>query len=309
MYDRKGVRSKEKGESRNEKGIKFVDLDAVVKTDLLFLLVPISEIENVCRRIRQRLPKHTVVVDACSVKVWPVKIMKKYLPIKQPMIATHPLFGPDSVSCFGLEGQKIVVCPLRMNTQQERMFVALLEKMKLKIIRATPRKHDQELARSQALVHFIGRGLEKLSLKEQLISTPDYQALLRMNEMVRHDTWRLFIDMETLNPFAARVRRRLLAALRSVAGRLDKGGTDLASGRREIEKIDTEIVALAGRRLSIVKKLGKIKRAMGWLVLDRKRETELKRKHFLAGRRFGVKRKLVKKIFNLLLKEAKAIQG
>ena len=88
------------------KSCEFVSLDKVVKVDFLFLLVPISEIENICREIARLLDKNTVVVDACSVKVFPAKIMIKYLPDKQPIIATHPLFGPDSVGRFGLKGQK-----------------------------------------------------------------------------------------------------------------------------------------------------------------------------------------------------------
>ena len=36
------------------------------------------------------------IVDVCSVKVYPKDMMLKYLPADSDIIATHPLFGPDS---------------------------------------------------------------------------------------------------------------------------------------------------------------------------------------------------------------------
>ena len=47
----------------------------VLNVDLLFLLVPISEIKNVCREIADKLGKNTIVIDACSVKVKPAEDM------------------------------------------------------------------------------------------------------------------------------------------------------------------------------------------------------------------------------------------
>jgi prephenate dehydrogenase len=72
------------------------------------------------------------------------------------------------------------------------------------------------MARSQALVHFIGRGLTPLDLGSQQISTPDYQALLDMNDMVRHDSWELFYDMQNNNPYTRKVRQILLTSLQKL---------------------------------------------------------------------------------------------
>jgi prephenate dehydrogenase len=142
--------------------------------------------------------------------------MKKELKQSQPIIATHPLFGPDSVKKLGLGGQKIVVAPVRVTEEQLKVFEEILEKMKLKIIHATPEEHDQQMARSQALVHFLGRGLAELDLQDQEISTPDYQSLLRINDLVTNDTWQLFLDMQRYNPYAQTVRKELIEALQKL---------------------------------------------------------------------------------------------
>ena len=101
-------------------------LDKVCTSDILFLTVPISEMMNCCKKITPYLQPHTVVIDTCSVKVEPVRLMKKYLPKNQPIIATHPLFGPDSVKRFGLKHQKIVVNQVRGTRVQLRTLDSVL---------------------------------------------------------------------------------------------------------------------------------------------------------------------------------------
>ncbi|MFA5813748.1 MAG: prephenate dehydrogenase/arogenate dehydrogenase family protein, partial [Patescibacteria group bacterium] len=105
---------------------KNTSLAKAIKTDLLFLLVPISEMENCCREIAPLLGPKTIVIDACSVKVHPVKVMRKWLPKNQPIIATHPLFGPDSVARLGLKNQRIVVSPVRAGAAERKKFEKIL---------------------------------------------------------------------------------------------------------------------------------------------------------------------------------------
>jgi len=71
-------------------------------------------------------------------------------------------------------------------------------------------------------VHFIGRGLTKLNLQPQPISTPDYASLLRMNSMVQNDTWQLFLDMQKYNPYAAKTREAFIDNLAEVQKQIKK---------------------------------------------------------------------------------------
>ncbi len=182
---------------------------------MLFLLVPISQMKSCCMQIAPLLQRHTIVIDACSVKLHPAMLMKKILPRNQPLIATHPLFGPDSGK-NGIAGKKIVLHRLRTTPHQMKVFENILKTLELTIIHATPREHDKAMARSQALVHLIGRCLEPLRLGQQQVSTPDYESLLAMQAMVRHDSWQLFSDMQNYNPYTHTVRKKLLTALTSI---------------------------------------------------------------------------------------------
>lgn len=197
-----------------EKLLKTID------TDFLFLLVPISQIADVCKQIKKHLTPKTVVVDACSVKEYPVQMMKKYLPKGQPIIATHPLFGPDSVKQFGLKNQRIVVCPVSASKNTFALFLGVLKKMQLEIIKATERHHDEQMAISQALVHFIGRGLEPLLLKKQKISTPNYESLLKLSSMVSNDTFQLFTDMQCYNKHSKPTRKKFIQSMLNINSKL-----------------------------------------------------------------------------------------
>ena len=215
IYDKKRIIK------RKNNNLQFVSLVKVVQCDILFLLVPISEIGNCCKNIKDLLNKNTLVVDACSVKINPVRVMKKFLSAKQPIIATHPLFGPDSTNSQNLAGHKIVVCPVRVSSKQKKKFINLLKKLKLNVLESTPENHDKQMARSQALVHFIGRALTPLNLQEQKISTPDYASLLRVNTMVQNDTWQLFFDMQKYNPYSKGARKIFLRELQELENKIE----------------------------------------------------------------------------------------
>ncbi|MBI4250234.1 prephenate dehydrogenase [Candidatus Uhrbacteria bacterium] len=205
IYDMKPIH-------RIPKRASVVSLASVIDTDILFLFVPISHMEQCCKEIASFLKPHTIIVDACSVKIYPVKCMQKLLPRHNAIIATHPLFGPDSAK-RGIKGMKIVVCPIRASRSKQKRFKMVLDMLGLQQLQSTPQQHDRAMARSQALVHFIGRGLQSLRLQHQRIATPDYQSLLRMQDMVGNDTRQLFCDMQTYNPYTITIRKRFLKSL------------------------------------------------------------------------------------------------
>ena len=71
-------------------------LDTLHDCEHVFLCVPIRLLETTLHKITPYLAPHTTVIDTCSVKVYPVACMQRLLPKNIAIIATHPLFGPDS---------------------------------------------------------------------------------------------------------------------------------------------------------------------------------------------------------------------
>jgi len=206
--------------------VQTLTLEEVAKADVVFLLVPISEFERACEQIKPFLHEKTLLMDCCSGKKYPVEIMQKVFSATQPRLATHPLFGPDSVKkSEGLSGHKIVVCPVQCSTEQQHAMEELFKKMGLTVFVTTPDAHDREMASSQGLVHFIGRGLAALDLQPQDISTPDFQALLHINQMVVNDTWRLFLDMHQYNLYTKQIRKKFIHQLVKLDQAIDDANT------------------------------------------------------------------------------------
>lgn len=213
-------------DTNEDSSIKIGTLQEVAAADVVFLLVPISEFERSCEQIKPFLKNNNLLVDCCSVKIYPVNVMQKVFPKTQALFATHPLFGPDSVKrSGGFSEHKIAVCPVQCSEEQQKNMEELFKKLGLKVFITTPDEHDREMANSQGLVHFIGRGLAALDLGPQDIAPPDFQALLNINNMVINDTWRLFLDMHQYNPYTKQVRKKFIHQLVKLDQAIDDGKT------------------------------------------------------------------------------------
>jgi prephenate dehydrogenase len=210
-------------------GIQMAGLATVAKADVVFVLTPISEFERSCQQLKEHLAPNTLVVDCCSVKTHPVAVMQRVFDSNQPLLATHPLFGPDSAKRNqGVQGFKIVICPIRCSAGQEQSLTKLFQTLGLVVLTSTPEEHDREMANSQGLVHFIGRGLAALDLQPQDIATPDFQALLNINTMVVNDTWRLFLDMHQYNPYTRQIRKKFIHQLQQLDKAIEDGNPGTA---------------------------------------------------------------------------------
>ncbi|NCF75208.1 MAG: prephenate dehydrogenase/arogenate dehydrogenase family protein [Xanthomonadaceae bacterium] len=204
--------SQKKIKNKNFQQIDYPDLKNI---DIIIPAVPISFLKNMLKKISPFLKNDSLVMDVCSVKVYPCKWLKKYLPENIEILGSHPMFGPDSAK-KGLAGLQIIFCPLRISSERFKAVKNIFEKLDLKIIEMTPEKHDKQSAVSLALVHFIGRGLEKIKINKQKISTLGFEKLLQVCDNVTNDSWELFYDMNNYNPYAKKVRKKFIKSLQKI---------------------------------------------------------------------------------------------
>jgi len=83
--------------SRDKKpdGKTFYSLAETAKSDALVLAVPISEFEEVLKKVLPLIRTDTVLVDVATVKVHTLNLLKK-LAKGRRYISTHPVWGPES---------------------------------------------------------------------------------------------------------------------------------------------------------------------------------------------------------------------
>ncbi|GBR05441.1 prephenate dehydrogenase [Acetobacter oeni] len=199
-------------------GAGFRSLEDVVSHPVVVLAVPVAAVAEVARRIAPMLKPGTLVLDVGSVKVLPARAMLRELPSDVDIIATHPLFGPQSAR-RGLAGARIVLCPVR--GRHGHLAAFLRRALGLRVIVTTPEGHDREMAVTQGLTHWLARALVGMEASEPALSgrltTASFDLIREAVGMVRYDAPAVYEAIGALNPYAAEVRRDFL----KVASRLD----------------------------------------------------------------------------------------
>lgn len=184
-------------------GVRFGAIENAAAQDIVVVAVPVPAMRAVFAAIAPHLQPGALVVDVGSVKVMPAQWMTELLPASVDIVATHPLFGPQSVARDGLAGLRFVVCPIRGDRHEK--VAAFGRSLGLAVTVTTPEEHDEEMAYVQALTHLIGRSLVNLGIPDERLATQSYQHLLELCGLIGADTFELFTAIQTQNPFAPKV--------------------------------------------------------------------------------------------------------
>lgn len=203
-------------------GARAAALEVVCKQDIVIPCVPISIFKNFLTDIAPLINPAALIIDVCSVKEYPIRWMKEILPDTVSILATHPMFGPDSAS-DSLDGRKICLCKVKIEEKQYRKIRRYLSSKGLIVVEATAREHDEQIATSLALTHLIGRTLSESGAAQLDIDTEGYKRLLHILEVVERDTWQLFTDMHHYNSYAGKKRIEFMEVMQSINSRLEQG--------------------------------------------------------------------------------------
>ena len=201
--------------TRRANDLPQVDLAGAAQCRVVVLAVPLSQMEPVLRVIAPQLSPGALVIDVASVKIRPARLMQDILPSHVQIVASHPLFGPESAR-DGLAGHRIAWCPLRGTGH--RRAAALLRRLGLRVLSTTPDRHDREMAVVQGLTHLIARGLATLGPLPDRLTTESFRRLAEAAAMVQADSPELLRTILRDNPHAAPVRQGFLDAMAGIAG-------------------------------------------------------------------------------------------
>ena len=183
-------------------------LEEVLESVLVFVAVPIRSFEAVIQETSQYKLYNTTIIDVCSVKVYPVEIMEKYLPEHVGIIASHPHFGPDSYSPF--RELKTTIYPVRDLYKRISEVKEFFENNSIRTVELSPDEHDKMAASSQGITHFIGRVLNEAGVVSTQINTLGFNDLLGVIEQTCNDSWDLFRDLQKYNPYTNEMIDRLV---------------------------------------------------------------------------------------------------
>lgn len=129
------------------------NLDSVKNADIVIFAVPIAFMEKTIEQVAPNIKKWSVVVDICSIKIWPSLALKKFSPEWVLVIPAHPMFWPYVST---IAWQIFVLTPENEVKKDFRykFLKNFLEKSWAKVIEETAENHDKMMAVVQWLTHF-----------------------------------------------------------------------------------------------------------------------------------------------------------
>ena len=203
----------------NQLGVRLTSLHIVAQADVVLIAAPVSAFEQVVSEIAVACKPGALIVDVGSVKVAPAEIMQRLLPHHVDIVATHPLFGPQSAAT-GIAGLNIALCPIQ-GTRHTRVAAFLRKALGLNVITTTPEDHDREAAVVQGLTHLIAKVLLRMGPLPTRMTTKSFDLLSQAISMVQHDAPEVFEAIEKTNPYAETVRRQFFDLAAGLSVELD----------------------------------------------------------------------------------------
>jgi prephenate dehydrogenase len=188
--------------------------EAVANVDQVLICVSINAMKEVIKAIAPALHKGQIVMDICSIKESPVKIMHEN--IKAALVlGTHPVFGPGS---NGVKHKAYVLTPT--NPEEEKfaeVFKKWLEQEEAHVFVMSPKKHDELMSVVLGLPHFIGLVacetlLEQKDFPEtKKLAGTTYRMLLTLAEATALETPNLYANLQTNLPDLGKIEDQFMA--------------------------------------------------------------------------------------------------
>jgi prephenate dehydrogenase len=201
----------DRAERARRAGARWAALEDVAACEWVVAAVPIGRLREALSRLAPRMGRGQVLVDVCSVKSLPAAWLREAAPPGVAVVATHPLFGPDSAA-RSLRGLPLVICPPAGGASADdasdaaaaRRLAGYAGARGLRVITLDPAEHDRAMARTQALTFFLSRVLSRLDLPapEGPVGTRSYRNLRTALASVARDTDELYRDLVRFNPHA-----------------------------------------------------------------------------------------------------------
>jgi prephenate dehydrogenase len=180
--------------------------------------VPIRHFESLVKEISPHLSEGTTIIDVCSVKTHPAKIMENNLPEYIGIIATHPMFGPDSF--ISNNRLKMMMNNTRDAYNQFNFWCQFFTDQGIHVMEMSPDQHDRMAAQTQGVTHFLGRMLKEYGIRKTTIDTQGFRDLLDLVDQTCNDTWELYTDLQLYNPYTDDMIDKLKLATASLDNRL-----------------------------------------------------------------------------------------
>jgi prephenate dehydrogenase len=246
-------RNKRKLESvRKDLAVETADFSEAVKdADRILICVSINAFDSVVKSIAPYIGKEQIVMDICSIKEKPVRIMHDYIK-KGLVLGTHPVFGPGSK---GVQNKTFILTPT--NKQEKKFaetFRVWLETRKAHVFVISPEEHDKLMSVVLGFPHFIGLvACETLLEQKDYLETKNvagttYRMLFTLAEVTAMENPELFSSLQFSLPEMEKIENVFIEKARewldlirkkdpaAIAAKMESLKSKLTSASHDYEK-------------------------------------------------------------------------
>jgi len=211
-------------------------MEAVRGADQVLICVSINAFEEVVKAISPAIHEDQVVMDICSIKENPVKIMHDYLK-GALVLGTHPVFGPGS---NGVKHKAYILTPTNAKEKEfAEKFKKWLEQEEAHVFVMSPQKHDELMSVVLGLPHFLGLVacetlLEQKNLAEtKKVAGTTYRMLFTLAEATALETPDLYASLQTNLPDLGKIEDQFMAKAQEWLNLIKKKDTKAIVERME----------------------------------------------------------------------------
>jgi len=189
-------------------------IGAAKAAEMIMICVSISSFEEVVKKIGPSIRQGQTVLDICSIKDYPVKVMHEN--IKNGLVlGTHPVFGPGSKDA---KHKTFILTPTNAKEKEfAQKYKKWLEKVEAHVFVMSPKKHDELMSVVLGLPHFLGLVacdtlLEQADFPEtKKVAGTTYRMLFTLAEATALETPDLYANLQTKLPELQKIEDQFIA--------------------------------------------------------------------------------------------------
>jgi prephenate dehydrogenase len=144
--------------------------DVARGADVLVVAVPIEALDATLHACAPLLRPEQMLIDVCSVKVEPEARLREIIGGRARWIASHPLFGPVSLSRG--EPRTVVLCPRTDAPDITADAAAFYRGIGCELALVSAEAHDRVMARTHVLAFFVARALQDIGAASAPFAPP-----------------------------------------------------------------------------------------------------------------------------------------
>lgn len=159
--------------------------------DVIFLCVPMDEIENALINIHRR-NKRALIVDISTLKAYAIPHLKR---LGFDYLSIHPMFGPDSE--IGLSN---IIIVHRSGREEEKTILEEFRRAGAILSDLPPEEHDRRMAEIQGTAHFLlflfAMTLRNRFRGEYHYGSPIFLVIHKLASRIINQDWRLYYHIQ-----------------------------------------------------------------------------------------------------------------